>query len=110
MIELETKLENGNEFTNIEQYIQSCKMLNNYICKGEGKGLGLGKSYEFGHSFFMKMSSISKTKEIKGRNMEELFNLHLRPTLNEYLRSVFAESELDKKLKEALSEFKGSLK
>jgi len=41
--------------------------------------------------------------------MEVLFNLYLRPTLKEYLRAVFAESELDNKLNDALINFKAAI-
>ena len=42
--------------------------------------------------------------------MEVLFNLYLKPSLKEYLRSVFPEQELDNKLNEALTLFKKNLK
>jgi len=106
VIEEETRFRGKEEFSNIGQYVKSCEKLNNYI----SNELGLGKSYEFGHSFFMKISDISKRKEITPNNVEVLFNLYLCPTLKEYLRAVFAESELDNKLDEALSRFKGTLK
>jgi len=101
VIEQNTKYRNGEEFTNIENYVKACYKLNNYI----SNELGLGKSYEFGHSFFMKISAISSRKDITSKNVENLFNLHLRPTLKEYLRAMFAESDLDQKLDEALSKF-----
>jgi 5-methylcytosine-specific restriction protein B len=106
VIEEETRFKRKEEFSNIGQYLKACEKLNNYI----SAELGLGKSYEFGHSFFMKMSDISKRKEITQHNLETLFNLYLRPTLKEYLRAVFAESELDGKLDEALNRFKETLK
>ncbi|MCU0440348.1 MAG: AAA family ATPase [Raineya sp.] len=106
VIEEETRFKNKDEFSNIERYIRACEKLNNYI----STELGLGKSYEFGHSFFMKISNIAKRKEITQNNLETLFNLYLRPTLKEYLRAVFAESELDGKLDEALKQFKETLK
>lgn len=106
VIEEETRFKRKEDFYNIGQYIKSCRKLNNYI----SADLGLGKSYEFGHSFFMKMSDIAKRKEITQRNLETLFNLYLRPTLKEYLRAVFAEVELDGKLDEALNRFKVTLK
>lgn len=106
VIEEETRFKRKEDFSNIGQYIKACEKLNNYI----SAELGLGKSYEFGHSFFMKMSDIAKRKEITQHNLETLFNLHLRPTLKEYLRAVFAESELDGKLDEALNRFKETLK
>ena len=101
VIEQETKFKNKDAFSNITSYIKSCKSLNKYI----SEELNLGKSYEFGHSFFMKVGSLANRKEIKKKNIEDLFNLHLRPTLKEYLRAMFAESELDNKLNEALNKF-----
>lgn len=101
VIEQETKFKNKDVFSNISSYIKSCKSLNKYI----SEELNLGKSYEFGHSFFMKVGSLANRKEIKKKNIEDLFNLHLRPTLKEYLRAMFAESELDNKLNEALNKF-----
>jgi len=106
VIEEETRFKRKEDFSNIGQYIKACEKLNNYI----SAELGLGKSYEFGHSFFMKMSDIAKRKEITQHNLDLLFNLYLRPTLKEYLRAVFAESELDGKLDEALNRFKETLK
>lgn len=106
VIEEETRFKHKEAFDNIDQYTKACEKLNNYI----SSELGLGKSYEFGHSFFMKMSDISKRREITRKNLETLFNLYLRPTLREYLRAAFAESELDNKLDEALNQFKNSLK
>jgi hypothetical protein len=106
VIEEETRFKRKEDFSNINQYLKACEKLNNYI----SAELGLGKSYEFGHSFFMKMSDIAKRKEITQHNLETLFDLYLRPTLKEYLRAVFAESELDGKLDEALNRFKETLK
>jgi 5-methylcytosine-specific restriction protein B len=102
----ETRFKRKEDFSNISKYIKACEKLNNYI----SAEIGLGKSYEFGHSFFMKMSDISKRKEITQHNLETLFNSYLRPTLKEYLRAVFTESELDGKLNEALNRFKETLK
>jgi hypothetical protein len=98
----ETKFRNGNEFSNIDAYVSAVEKLNDYI----SETLGLGKSYEFGHSFFMKMTDISSRTEITQKNLVQLFDLHLRPTLKEYLRSLYPEKELDKVLSEALEEFK----
>jgi 5-methylcytosine-specific restriction endonuclease McrBC GTP-binding regulatory subunit McrB len=106
VIEEETRFKAKEEFNNINQYLKACEKLNNYI----SNDLGLGKSYEFGHSFFMKISDIAKRKDISPNNVEVLFNLYLRPTLKEYLRAVFAESELESKLDEALSKFKETMK
>lgn len=106
VIEEEARFKGKEEFNNISQYVRACEKLNNYI----SNDLGLGKSYEFGHSFFMKVSDIAKRKEITPNNVEVLFNLFLRPTLKEYLRAVFAESELESKLDESLSKFKETMK
>ena len=101
VIENEVKFRNGDDFHNIEKYSKSCKNLNDFI----SEELGMGKSYEFGHSFFMKITGIANSRTISPKNLNVLFNLHLRPTLKEYLRSMFAESQLDNKLEEALSVF-----
>jgi len=106
VIEENTKHRSGSQFNNIDDYITNCKNLNHYI----SDELGLGKSYEFGHSFFMKVSAITNRKEINSKNLETLFNLHLRPTLKEYLRAIFSESELDSKLDEALNKFNPKVK
>jgi len=106
VIEEESKFKHKEVFSNIVQYIQACKNLNNYI----STDLVLGKSYEFGHSFFMKMSDIAKREKITKDNLEVLFNLYLRPTLKEYLRAVFGENELDSKLDGALEIFTKPLK
>ena len=101
VIENEVKFRSGDDFRNIEKYSKSCNNLNDFI----SEKLGMGKSYEFGHSFFMKITGIANSRTISSKNLNVLFNLHLRPTLKEYLRSMFAESQLDNKLEEALSVF-----
>ncbi len=105
VIEEESRFKGKEEFNNIGSYIKACKRLNNYI----SYDLGLGKSYEFGHSFFMKIRDIAKRKDITQSNLDVLFNLYLYPTLKEYLRAFFGENELDKKLNEALIRFKENL-
>lgn len=102
IIEEESRFKGKEEFNNIGTYVKACERLNSFI----SNELGLGKSYEFGHSFFMKVSDIAKRKDITQNNLEVLFNLYLRPTLKEYLRAVFAENELDNRLNEALMRFK----
>ncbi|MGR5457952.1 McrB family protein [Vibrio sp. PNB22_1_1] len=102
----DVKFNGKDEFHNIEQYIEACEKLNNYI----SEGIGLGKSYEFGHSFFMKISSIAKTRTITKNNVSTLFMLHLQPTLREYLRAMFAEHDLDKQVEDARLTFLSSLK
>ena len=112
VIREETRFKGREDFNNIDNYINACQKLNNFISGVDksSNSLGLGKSYEFGHSFFMKISDIAKRKEITQHNLEVLFNLYLRPTLKEYLRAVFSESELDDKINEALNRFKETIK
>jgi len=101
VIENDVKFRNGDDFHNIEKYTKSCKNLNNFI----SEELGMGKSYEFGHSFFMKITNIASSKTISSKNIKVLFNLHLKPTLKEYLRTMFSEGQLENKLEEALAVF-----
>lgn len=102
----EVKFNGKDEFHNIEQYTGACEKLNRYI----SDGIGLGKSYEFGHSFFMKIATIAKTRTITEKNASTLFTLHLQPTLREYLRAMFAEHELDKQIEDARLKFLNPLK
>lgn len=102
----EVKFNGKDEFHNIEQYTGACEKLNSYI----SDGIGLGKSYEFGHSFFMKIATIAKTRTITEKNASTLFTLHLQPTLREYLRAMFAEHELDKQIEDARLKFLNPLK
>ncbi len=105
ILEQKTKFRNGEDFLNMPQYGNSCTQLNNYI----SQTLGLGKSYEFGHSFFMKIDGIANSRQISKKNLETLFHLYLEPSLKEYLRALFPEQELDNKLESALLLFKESL-
>lgn len=73
----------------IEKYIKSIVSLNKFI----SDELKLGKSYEFGHSFFMKITYNKKTKEIKDEHKKNLFENYLKPTLTEYLRSLYDNEE-----------------
>lgn len=94
----------------IDDYIDNCKALNAYISgideenKPVTESLGLGKSYEFGHSFFLKMKDF-KIRKITDDSKKKLFEGYLRPTLKEYLRSSVSELEIEKKLKEAQNIF-----
>jgi len=104
----ETKYRNGTDFNNINEYVDCAKALNDYI----SQELLLGKSYEFGHSFFMKMSGIAKSRIISKPNLETLFDAHLRPTLKEYLRAFYPENDIEGKngkLALALEKFQSKL-
>ena len=87
----------------IKNYKESIKDLNNYI----SETLGLGTSYEFGHSFFMNnIKNICNKKKklerntINKKDKNELFEKYLKPTLTEYLRSICeSEKDLEDKLK-----------
>ncbi|WP_155400099.1 McrB family protein [Moraxella bovoculi] len=96
---------NDKDFSNIEEYAKCASALNKYIAKD----LGLGLSYEFGHSFFMKISSVANEQDITEKNPGSLFELYLRPMLKEYLRAFYSEDEIGEKLKEALEVFKKPL-
>ncbi len=100
---------NEEKFENIDKYIECAETLNKYISNSGNNNLGLGKSYEFGHSFFMKIKDIAKRKEITEENLKTLFEEYLRPTLTEYLRAIFREDELEGKLKVAETKFKSKL-
>lgn len=80
---------------NAEIYSERCIKLNEYISKRDNKSLGLGKSYEFGHSYFLKIADYLNYDE---SNLDDacssLFNDHLRPLLTEYLRSYKDESQI----------------
>jgi 5-methylcytosine-specific restriction protein B len=86
------------DYTEIEQYIEACKKLNQKI--SDSSELNLGKSYEFGHAFFLKIKDISRGNKIKQGDMNILFDNYLQPTLKEYMRSFYDESDIDDKLKE----------
>jgi hypothetical protein len=91
------------DYTEIEKYIDACKKLNQKI--SASSELNLGKSYEFGHAFFLRIKDISRGNKIKQGDMALLFDNYLQPTLKEYMRSVYAESDIDDKLKEVKESF-----
>ena len=84
-----------------EKFIKNVEKLNEYI----SKKLKLGKSFEFGHSFFMNIDAYKDNDKI---DVEKLFNERLLPNLTEYLRTFFSdEDEIENKLKEAKNIFCG---
>lgn len=91
--------------SSVRNFKKSCEKLNKFISAEDQ--LGLGKSYEFGHSFFLKMKDIVKDERLITQDHKKiLFDEYLCPTLKEYLRSeINSESELEKKLKEAKNIF-----
>ena len=97
----ETLLEKGIDDNELENYINSIKNLNEYI----SKTLGLGESYELGHSYFMNVNV--RSGKISKSEKERIFNQEIEPLLREYLRSEYDEEESEKKLKEAKEIFIG---
>ena len=89
----------------IGDYISSCKSLNGFI----SKELNLGDNYEFGHSFFMKISDLLENNvsvNMMKSSKKKLFDNFLRPTLNEYIRSFYtSEEEISQKLEQAKDKF-----
>lgn len=86
----------------IEKYIKSIVSLNKFI----SDELKLGKSYEFGHSFFMKITYNKENKEIEDEHKKNLFENYLKPTLTEYLRSLYDnEKDLKTNLDKARNKF-----
>ena len=69
-------------------------------------GLGLGKNYEFGHSYFLRIKEFTK-KTIEAKNKVELFRNYLEPVLREYIRGFKEDGEVDGTLKDALKIFTG---
>lgn len=84
------------------QYVAKCQNLNTYI----EEELGLGTSYQFGHSFFLKITKINTANANLKNAQIKLFDEYLKPTLKEYLRAFYTEEcEIEKKLNEAKDKF-----
>jgi hypothetical protein len=75
---------------NNNDYKKSCENLNKKILEI------IGKNYQLGHSYFLKAMPINK--KIPNISKEILFKTELKPILEEYLRSVVDESEIQEKL------------
>jgi len=81
----------------LEEYIDACKALNEYITGP--KGFNLGEHYQLGHSYFLKLKNINKTQ------IQKLWDESLKPLLTEYLRAEVPSSEIERMLKKARSAF-----
>ena len=88
-------------FEESDSYIESCKALNKFI----SEELVMGKAYEFGHSYFLKIKDMTNDKKISKTNKRRLFENYLEPILKEYLRSFHDENEIDDKVKECRNKF-----
>lgn len=89
----------------LEKYITICVNLNNFIANT----LGLGKSYEIGHSYFMNIEIAAKginANNITANNIEMLFNKKLKPLIEEYLRGEYSQADIEKELDKAQKIFK----
>lgn len=85
-----------------EKYIKACENLNLFI----EKDLNLGKSYQIGHAYFMKLKLETGSDNLKDEMLNELWNHNIKPLLNEYLRADYPNGlELENKLKEAEEKF-----
>ncbi len=72
-----------------------CVALNKYI----SETLNLGKSYELGHTYFMRIKVHGQ--KISKSAYERLFDFEISPLVTEYLRAEYPSgNELEKKVKE----------
>ena len=102
-------LKKGCDHEDVEPYVNQCRILNEFITgvnksnknSSMDNSLRLGKSYEFGHSLFINIEE----KDVKSKSYGKVFDNFLKPTLKEYLRSFYEESELENKLDEAKKKF-----
>ncbi len=103
---LEKELDKDKTFDaeTIRSYVDSCEKLNNWISKDKD-GLRLGKNYEFGHAFFLKIKDFSGSKKITKSKKVDLFDNYILGTLTEYIRQVADESEIDDYINKAKKAF-----
>lgn len=91
------------DWNEIDSYVNKCKKLNEFISQKDDDCLGFGRSYEFGHAYYLKIKP--RNKKITKRAYEKLFDEHLKPVLAEYIRSFKDDDEIDLILKKAKSIF-----
>lgn len=89
----------------ISDYVDSCEKLNNFIVNKGKETLGLGRSYEIGHAFFLKIRNIAGKKIITDKKKTEVFNTYILGTLKEYIRQVKDENEIDDCVENAMRAF-----
>lgn len=93
------------DVTDLKKYINICENLNDFIANT----LGLGKSYEIGHSYFMNIEIPTKgqnANKITSNNVEILFTKKLKPLIEEYLRGEYSQADIEKELDKAQKIFK----
>jgi hypothetical protein len=86
-------------------YIGACYKLNQYITEQGSNQLGLGKLYEIGHAYFLRIKNYSTKQKITNTDLINLFDDALAPLIKEYIRSEYPENQLDKKVAEAKKVF-----
>jgi len=75
-----------------ENFKRSCVNLNKKIATI------IGKNYQLGHSYFLKAIQING--KVPNISKKILFDTELKPILEEYLRSIVDESQIDEKMNE----------
>ena len=93
-------------FSNVDSgilsaYVEKCRELNKYI----SEDLGLGKSYEIGHAYFMEIKVYNNN--ISDSAKSNLFKKKLKPLIEECLRAEYSQLEIEKKLNDAKIKFLG---
>lgn len=96
--------EAGYQPENVREYVESCKKLNEYICTAQN-GLKLGRAYEIGHAFFLKVKNIQGNRKITAAKKKEVFDNYIAGTLKEYIRQIIDEQQIDSKLEDAKKVF-----
>lgn len=89
---------------NVKAYVDSCRALNDFICTNE---LKLGKNYEIGHSFFLKITEqiYSRSKKITDDKKKSVFENYIAGTIREYIRQIVDETEVENTLTKAREAF-----
>lgn len=95
----------GYDNDEVENYVESCIALNNFICDIKSNGLKLGRTYEIGHAFFLKVRYTGGRKKITLAKKKEVFENYISGTLREYVRLVAEENEIDNFIDKAAKVF-----
>jgi len=90
-------------------YLKACYDLNQFITSKNDNSLGLGKLYELGHDYFLKIRNHTKQSDdkdnIDNKDLKSLFEFSIEPLLIEYLRTEYSEDEIEDKIKKAKEKF-----
>ena len=90
---------------NVSDYVESCKSLNEMICDTKSDGLKLGRTYEIGHSFFLKIKNTGGNRKITKSKKAEVFDAYISGTIKEYIRQVADEGEVEAWIEKAKAAF-----